>query len=169
MHTIVAGLRWERSNRDNPARHADLDLCCALLGARRNVLEIVHPGRTRNDNASVVHTGDCTEPSGTWDHERVFVFLPMLPPAVSEVVFVAASATGELTSAVQNASCHVSDHVTDEEHLRVPLTQLSRRRAWCAAAIQRAPQGWQIVRGDRAGMNSRAAVEMLALTAYSKF
>ena len=89
LHTIVAGLRWEASRVNE---QADLDLCCAMLGPQRDLLEVVHPRRTRSSDGSVVHTGDCRTPGGTWDRERLFVFLPMLASVVTEIVFIAVSA-----------------------------------------------------------------------------
>jgi stress response protein SCP2 len=165
LHTIVAGLRWEASRVNEKA---DLDLCCAVLGPQRNILELVHPRRTRSSDGSVVHTGDCTTPGGTWDRERLFVFLPMLPSVVTEIVFIAVSATGHPLADVCEAYCHVSDHVTEQEHLRVRLAGRRLQSACCAASIERIAGAWQLVSGARFDAYSRTALEMLAVTARSK-
>jgi tellurium resistance protein TerZ len=165
LHTIVAGLRWEASRAKE---EADLDLCCALLGRHGNILELVHPRRTRSSNGSVVHSGDCRTPGGTWDRERLFVFLPMLPSAVTEIVFIAASASGHPLADVREAYCHVSDHVTEQEHLRVRLRGRRLQSACCAASIERIAGVWQLVSGARFDSYSRTALEMLAVTARSK-
>jgi len=48
----------------------DLNASCILLDEQLNVIEIVHPGRARNANGSVVHTDDPKSGGGGWDDGR---------------------------------------------------------------------------------------------------
>jgi stress response protein SCP2 len=92
----------------------------------------------------------------------------MIPGAVTEIVFIAVSARGHPLADVREAYCHVSDHVTEQEHLRVRLTGRRLQSACCAASIERNAGSWQLVSGARFDPYSRTALEMLAVTARSK-
>ncbi|HSQ02924.1 MAG TPA: TerD family protein, partial [Burkholderiales bacterium] len=68
---VIMGLRWDvqehRPRSSEP--HADLDAFCVLFDAQSQLVELVHPGRTRNANGSVVHTGDSRTGAKEWDDE----------------------------------------------------------------------------------------------------
>jgi len=144
LKEIIMGVHWDPPQEAVSADAANLDALCVLLDARRGVLEIVHPGHTRNANGSVIHTGDERTGASDWDDERIFVFLEALAPAVSTIAFAVVSATGQAFSAIQGASCHISDHITEVEWIRLDLTTLGRRTAHCLATLHRAPEGWQL-------------------------
>jgi len=85
-----------------------------LLNERNDLIEIIHPAHQRNVNGGVVHTGDCKTGGGSWDNERIHVFLRALPEDVSKVLFVVTSVNGELFEEIGTAFCHVTNTVTDE-------------------------------------------------------
>jgi tellurium resistance protein TerZ len=60
LKEVVFGLSWDQARPDTAgvAEPVDLDASCILLDEQLNVIEIVHPGRMRNANGSVVHTDD---------------------------------------------------------------------------------------------------------------
>ena len=138
---IVMGLQWDAPIDGDPD---DLDALCVLLDEKRRVLEVIHPGYPRNTNASVLHTGDSRTGASTWDDERIFVFLEALPQVVSALTFVVVSVTGRFFGEIPGASCHVSDRVTEGEHVRLDLTALEARMAHCIATLYRSPTGWRI-------------------------
>ncbi|MBI4290119.1 MAG: TerD family protein [Betaproteobacteria bacterium] len=163
------GLRWdiEAQHARPPGRRADLDAFCALFDARSQIVEIVHPGRIRNANASVVHTGDSTTGAKEWDDERIFVYLDALPQNVCAVVFVVISASGRVFGDVPGASCHVSDGWTEREYVRTDLRSYGFSVSRCIATLRRDPDGWKILDHAESGKIAIAA-ESLSLSANEK-
>ncbi len=143
LKEIVMGVHWDPPQEGKSADPANLDALRVLHDAQRRVLEIVHPGRTRNANASVIHTGDERTGASEWDDERIFVFLEALAPEVSTIAFAVVSSTGRAFGGIRGASCHISDRVTECEWIRLDLTTLGRHTAHCLATLQRTPTGWQ--------------------------
>ena len=144
LHEIVMGLHWDPSEQDARAAPEDLDALCVLFGAHARVLEIIHPGNPRNASGSVIHTGDSRTGTSSWDDERIFVFLHALPQAVTAVGFMVVSATGRPFHEVRGASCHVSDHGTEHERVRIDLTRLQGHTACCVANVVRTGSGWNV-------------------------
>ena len=164
---IVLGLHWDPPQEGVSAVPDDLDALCVLFDERRCVLEVIHPGHPRNANGSVIHTGDSQTGAGEWDDERIFVFLEALPQAVSALAFVVASITGRAFSEVRGASCHVSDHVTERELVRLELSALEGQTARCVADLHRGPAGWQIST-DAQAVHGELMAELLPLIGSSK-
>jgi stress response protein SCP2 len=166
---VIMGLRWdiEEHRAHSSSAHADLDAFCVLFDARSQLMELVHPGRTRNTNGSVVHTGDSTTGAGEWDDERLFVFIDALPEGVCALAFVVISAAGHVFADVPGASCHVSDRLTEREYVRVNLPRDGLSMARCIATLQRTLNGWKIF--DRAESGAMAiTAESLSLSVNEK-
>ena len=146
---IVMGLHWDPTPEQSKEGPHDLDAACALLDASGQVLEIVGPGRLRNANGSVIHTGDSLTGASTWDDERIFVFVDALPESVSALTFLVANTSGRPWREIEGAACHVSDHATDREWVRLDLTTLDARGARGVATLTRGGDGWSIAAGPR--------------------
>lgn len=144
LKEIVMGVHWDPPQEGKSADPANLDALCVLHDAQRRVLEIIHPGRTRNANASVIHTGDERTGASVWDDERIFVFLQALAPEVSTIAFAVVSSTGRAFGGIRGASCHISDRVSEREWIRLDLTTLGQHTAHCVATLQRDLAGWRI-------------------------
>jgi tellurium resistance protein TerZ len=138
------GLHWDPTPEQSKEGPHDLDAACVLFDRAGGVLEIVGPGRLRNSNGSVIHTGDSLTGASTWDDERIFVFVDALPEDVSTLMFLVANTSGKAWREIAGASCHVSDHTTDRECVRVDLTTLDARRAHGVATLSRGPEGWSL-------------------------
>lgn len=145
------GLHWHPQREGgSPGRQpANLDAQCVLFDEQGCVLEVVHPGRLRNANGSVVHTGDSRDGAGEWDDERIFVFLDALPDSVSALAFLVSSRNGQLFGEVPGATCHLSDRVSEQEWLRLDLTALGNRKEHRIATLRRGPAGWRLLRGTK--------------------
>ena len=144
------GLHWTPPEAGATAEPADLDALCVLFDVHQRVLEVVGPVHPRNANGSVIHTGDSRTGASEWDDERIIVFLEALPEETSSIAFVVISATDHAFGEVRGASCHVSDHVTEHEWIRLQLTDLGQDTAHCVATLQRSPAGWRTSRDARA-------------------
>lgn len=166
LKEIVMGLHWDPPQEGGSANPANLDALCVLYDGQRRALEIIHPGRPRNANGSVIHTGDARTGASEWDDERIFVFLEALPAAVSTIAFVVASATGRAFSGIRGASCHISDRVSEREWIRLDLTALGQCTAHCVATVHRSPTGWKISSDAHAGCGGFfSEPELLSLVA----
>jgi len=164
---IVMGLHWDAPEDRATGEPVDLDALAVLLDAGHRVLEIIHPGRARNANGSVVHTGDSTTGTSAWDDERIFVFLDALPASVAAIRFVVISATGRPFSEARGATCHVSDHSTEHELVRCDLTALEGQAACCVASVSRAPSRWSVSTGRHAADEALCA-DLLTLVRRGK-
>jgi stress response protein SCP2 len=148
LKVVVMGLHWSpRAPGSAAAGTADLDALCVLLDAENRVLEVVDPQHPRNGNGSVIHTGDSRDGANHWDDERIFVFLEALPETVASLALCVASATGHAFHEVRGAVCHVSDHASEHEWLRLDLTALEGRRRHTVATLRRGAREWAIEAG----------------------
>ena len=144
---VVMGLHWDPTPEQSKEGPHDLDAACVLFDRAGEVLEIVGPGRLRNANGSVIHTGDSLTGASTWDDERIFVFVDALPESVSALTFLVANTSGKPWREIEGAACHVSDHATDREWVRLDLTALDARSAHGVATLTRGRDGWSIAAG----------------------
>jgi len=145
LSELVMGVHWSPSGHGGGG--ADLDALCVLYDAPGRVLDTIHPGRLRNANGSVVHTGDSLQGANHWDDERLFVFPEALPGTVARLTFVVACADGRTFDEVPGAVCHVTDHASEHEWLRLDLTALRGQRSHTVATLQRAGDGWSLAEG----------------------
>jgi tellurium resistance protein TerZ len=141
---VVMGLHWTPPEAGATGEPADLDALCVLFDEHKRVLEVVCPVHSRSSNGSVIHTGDSRTGASQWDDERIIVFLEALPEEISSIAFVVVSATDRGFSEVRGGTCHISDHVTEREYIRLQLTNLGQDTARCIATLQRSPIGWRL-------------------------
>jgi len=167
LKEVVMGLHWTPPEAGDAAEPADLDALCVLFDADKRVLEVISAIHPRNADGSVIHTGDSRTGASEWDDERIFVFLEALPETISSIAFVVISATGRAFSEVRGASCHVSDHLTEQEWIRLQLTDLGQHTAHCIATLQRGPAGWRLSSDARA-MKVELMADLLLLIGNGK-
>lgn len=144
LKEIVMGLHWDPQGENLKSDPDDLDALCALIDAQDRVLEVIHSGRPRNANDSVVHTGDSRSGASEWDDERIFVFLRALPQKIDKLVFVVACATGKPLGEIRGASCHVSDCDSERKCFQLELTSLRDHTVYCVATLHRSDSGWTL-------------------------
>ena len=144
---IVLGLHWTPTfHRHGGSADvaADLDAVCELRDRRGRLVEVVGPLRLRNENGSVLHTGDSRIGAGFWDDERIFIFVDALPETIGSVVLSVESSHGDAFRDVTDAWCHVSDCAMEEELLKVRLAQLGATSGQVIATLERESQGWTL-------------------------
>jgi len=162
LREVVMGLHWTPPEHGAAVEPADLDALCVLFDSNQHVLEVVCPAHPRNANGSTIHTGDSRSGASEWDDERIFVFLEALPESVSFLAFVVVSVTGRAFSEVRGASCHISDHLTEHEWVRVQLTDLGRHTAHCVATMHRGATGWEPPTSDARAINAESMTQLLS-------
>lgn len=162
LKEVVLGLHWDPPAEGARVQPPDLDALCVLLDAQGGPMEVIHPGRLRTADDSVVHTGDALTGASLWDDERIFVFLDALPAAVCTVAFFVVSATGHAFHAVRGAWCHVSDHASGREWFRKDLTLLEGCLGEVVCTLRRNATGWT-VSTDTRGVPMGLVAELGAL------
>ncbi|HEX2825062.1 MAG TPA: TerD family protein [Burkholderiales bacterium] len=145
--TLVLGVHWtptfHRQGRSAEVA-ADLDAVCELRDRQGRLLELVGPLRLHNANSSVLHTGDSRIGAGSWDDERLFVFVDALPENVASVVLSVESSNGHAFGDITDACCHVTDCALEEKLLSVRLAQLGATTGHVIATLERHPRGWTL-------------------------
>jgi tellurium resistance protein TerZ len=151
VNDLVMGVHWDPVPETPQAslQPANLDAVCLLLDDQLNVVERVGPDHPRNANSSVVHTGDSRTGAGTWDDERVFVFLDALPQNVHALLFAVVSVDGRALGRVGGAFCHVSDQESERELIRIDPGALGHEAMRGIAMAQRTADGWSLSRCDK--------------------
>lgn len=166
LSEVVMGLHWDPVE-GRGAGAADLDAACVLFGEQGRMLDVIHPGRPHSADGSVVHTGDSRAGASPWDDERIFVFLDALPDSVSALSFVVISPGGGSLNEVRGAHCHVSDHASERQWMRLDLATLDSRAAHCVASLHRGPTGWRLS-ADAHAMPPGLLAELSRLVARGK-
>jgi tellurium resistance protein TerZ len=144
LKEVVMGLHWDPLEGNSNVHPENLDALCVLFDQEQQIVEIIHPGKPRSSNGSVVHTGDSRTGASPWDDERIFVFLEALPANVTTLLFIVASATGKPIHKVRGAACHISDHATEYQWVNMDLTTLDTQTTCCVATLSRSLTGWEI-------------------------
>lgn len=144
LKEAVLGLHWDPPPEDARLPPPDLDALCVLLDAQDGLIEVIHPGRLRTADDSVIHTGDALTGASPWDDERIFVFLDALPPSVCTVAFFVVSASGHAFHDVRGAWCHLSDHASGRVWLRKDLTLLEGCLVEAVCTLRRNETDWTV-------------------------
>ena len=147
LDEIVFGLHWDSPQGEHGAESVDLDAICVLYDEHLDALEVIHAAHPRSEDDSLIHTGDSSTGAGTWDDERIFVFLEMLPSHVSGLVFFVARAAGEASHQPRGAFCHISDRISEKVWAKYDLPSLSGRSIHAVATVSRRENDWQITEG----------------------
>lgn len=160
---LVMGLRWDthEASFGQPARRANLDAACLLLDIENRWVELIYPGDTRSRNDSVLHTGDSTTGTSSWDDERIFVFLDAVPDVVATLAFMVRSEADQVFGDVRTASWHVSDSATERVYLQADLAPYGYSTVRCVAVLRRRPDGWHILDRTEAGPVAVAAESLM--------
>jgi len=160
-------LHWDPPEKSVSADIPDLDAFCLLFDGQGRELEAIYPGRARNVNGSVIHTGDSRTGASKWDDEQIIVFLEALPETVETLAFVVASARGHAFSTVRGACCHVSDRLTERAWVQIELTALDGATQYGVATLHRSPTGWKISAGAQI-LHDGGMAELLAYVRSAK-
>jgi tellurium resistance protein TerZ len=103
VNKLSLGLKWEAYG----GKSIDLDASCLMLDSDINVIDSVHFEHLKSECGSVVHGGDTTDDKkGDEDDEQIHMTFALIPDAVTFVVFVITSYSGDPLSKVQMCSAH---------------------------------------------------------------
>ena len=122
----------------------DLDASCLLFDATRQVVDAVWFRQLRSNDGSIIHTGDNRTGAGDGDDEQIHVDLAALPAAVTTLVFVVNSFTGDSFDRIENAYCRLVDATNGQEVARYDLSGSGPHTGQVMAKLSRAGGGWEL-------------------------
>ncbi len=144
---VRMGLGWDAMKKRGffgglKEQSIDLDASAVLYDAHGNVVDQVWFQQLKSKDGSVQHTGDNRTGAGDGDDESIRVALDQLPAAVTTLVFIVSSFTGQNFSQIENAFCRLVDETTEQELARYDLTGSGPHTAQIMAKVARTPHGW---------------------------
>ena len=141
----------------------DLDASAIFFDAAGNPVDTIWYGQLASKDGSTRHTGDNLTGAGDGDDETILVDLQKVSPAVTQIVFVISSYSGQSFDLVQNAFCRLLDDSTPNspEIARYELTDSGTHTAMIMAKVSRDGAGWTFKAiGERA--NGRTVADLVA-------
>jgi tellurium resistance protein TerZ len=145
LSVVRMGLGWDAVKKrglfGSKSQSIDLDASALLFDAGGNLVDAVWFRQLRSQDGSVQHTGDNLTGAGEGDDEAILVDLTRLSPAVTQIVFVVNSFTGQDFSQIENAFCRLVDETTQDELARYELSGSGRQKAQVMAKVGRADGG----------------------------
>jgi len=148
---VVMGLGWDERTQKRgilgkilgrKSQGIDLDASCIMYDAAGEAIDAIWFRQLRSMDGSVVHTGDNRTGAGDGDDEQIIVDLSRVPVAVTTLVFVVNSFTGETFDMIENAFCRLVDRSTGKEIARYDLTGSGSHTAQIMSKVFRKDQGW---------------------------
>ncbi len=147
---VRMGLGWDAMAKKGlfggkKAQSIDLDASCLLFSADKQLVDQVWFSQLKSKDGSVQHTGDNRTGAGDGDDESVTVDLSALPAAITTLVFVVNSFTGQDFTQIENAFCRLVDSAdNDKEIARYELTGSGTHNAQVMAKVTRDGSGWSM-------------------------
>lgn len=143
---VRMGLGWDAIKKKgffgSRSQSIDLDASGVLYDAQRRVVDQIWFQQLQSTDGSVQHSGDNRTGEGEGDDESIEVHLDRLPQAITTMVFVVNSFTGQDFSQIENAFCRLVDQTNGEELARYELTGSGTHTAQIMARVDRDGPGW---------------------------
>ena len=140
----------------------DLDASAIFFDAAGKAVDTIWYGQLASKDGSTRHTGDNLTGAGDGDDETILVDLTKVSAAVTQIVFVISSYSGQSFDLIQNAFCRLLDDSTanSPEITRYELTDAGTHTAMIMAKVSRDGAGWTFKAiGDRA--NGRTVADLV--------
>ena len=123
-------------------KSVDLDASALLFDASGTLVDQVWFSQLRSKDGALQHLGDNLTGAGDGDDESIVVDLAAVNPAVTQLVFVVSSYTGQSFSAIENAFCRLIDSSNEQEVARYDLSGSGAHTAQIMAKVVRSGSGW---------------------------
>ncbi|RHA44488.1 TerD family protein [Cellulomonas rhizosphaerae] len=125
-------------------KSVDLDASALLFDASGTLVDQVWFSQLRSKDGALQHLGDNLTGAGDGDDESIVVDLGAVNPAVTQLVFVVSSYTGQSFSAIENAFCRLVDSSNEQEVARYDLSGSGSHTAQIMAKVVRSGSGWSM-------------------------
>ncbi|ROS23009.1 TerD family protein [Cellulomonas sp. PhB150] len=123
-------------------KSVDLDASALLFDSSGKLVDQVWFSQLRSKDGALQHLGDNLTGRGDGDDESIVVDLAAVDPAVTQLVFVVSSYTGQSFSAIENAFCRLIDSSNEQEVARYDLSGSGAHTAQIMAKVVRSGAGW---------------------------
>ncbi|MEO5370436.1 MAG: tellurium resistance TerZ family protein [Magnetococcus sp. DMHC-1] len=147
---VVMGLGWDAKKKKalfglvKMSQDIDLDASCIVFDKNKKMLDTVWFRQLKSKDGSIQHRGDNRTGEGEGDDEQIVVDLPAVSAQANSLVFVVNSFSGQTFDEIENASCRLVDHQTNNELAKYSLTGSGSHTAQIMAKLSRDGKGWQM-------------------------
>lgn len=147
LRRIAIGLGWSpRKGFLGMSKSVDFDASALLYDDQKAAVDEVWFGHLESTDGSVRHLGDDRSGGGDDDepNEVIVVDLNAVPKAVTSIVFVVSSFSGETFSGVERAFCSIVDAASQKEIARYDLNSANAESTgFIIAKVMRHEGGWK--------------------------
>lgn len=149
LKNVRMGLGWDAMKKKSlfgkaKEQSVDLDASALLFDGAGRLVDQVWFQQLRSKDGAVRHTGDNRTGAGDGDDESITVDLEAVPAAVSQIVFVVNSFTGQDFTQIENAFCRLVDSSNEVEVARYELTGSGSHNSQVMAKVRRDGSGWSM-------------------------
>lgn len=151
LKTVVMGLGWDVKKKGGllgsifgGSGDIDLDASACLFDGKGTMVDTVWFRQLQSQDGALIHTGDNRTGEGDGDDEQIIVNLDGVNPAVTSIVFVVSSFTGETFAQIENAFCRVVNQANGAELARYQLSQAGSHTAQIMAKLTRQGGSWDV-------------------------
>ncbi|MDM7830726.1 TerD family protein [Cellulomonas edaphi] len=149
LSRVRMGLGWDAQKVKGlfgkvKEKSVDLDASALLFDASGQLVDQVWFSQLRSKDGALQHLGDNLTGRGDGDDESIVVDLGAVNPAVTQLVFVVNSYSGQSFSAIENAFCRLIDSSNEQEVARYDLSGSGAHTAQIMAKVSRSGSGWSM-------------------------
>jgi len=149
LRRVRMGLGWDAMKVKglfgrSKEKAVDLDASCLLFDGSGKLVDQVWFSQLRSKDGALQHLGDNLTGRGDGDDESIVVDLGAVNPAVTQLVFVVNSYSGESFSQIENAFCRLIDASNEQEIARYDLSGSGPHTAQIMAKVSRSGSGWSM-------------------------
>ncbi|BAD59550.1 TerD family protein [Nocardia farcinica] len=139
---VTMGLGWDPADRSRWLRgRREIDLnAAALLFAGDALADVVYHEQLSSQDGAVRLLGDSTNGEGDGDNEIITLDLTRIAPAVTTVVLLVTSYTGQTLDEVRNSFCRLVNGETGTEFAHYVLEDPAH--GFLVGALDRTETGW---------------------------
>jgi len=149
LRRVRMGLGWDAMKVKglfgrSKEKAVDLDASCLLFDGSGKLVDQVWFSQLRSKDGALQHLGDNLTGRGDGDDESIVVDLGAVNPAVTQLVFVVNSYSGESFSQIENAFCRLIDASNEQEIARYDLSGSGPQPAQNMAKVSPSRSGWSM-------------------------
>jgi tellurium resistance protein TerZ len=150
LRRVVMGLGWDAKKKKGflgfggGDQEIDLDASCVMFNEQKQPVDVIWFRQLQSKDGSIRHTGDNRTGAGDGDDEQIIVELGSVPAAVSSLVFVVNSFTGQSFEQIENAFCRIVNGADQKELARYNLSCNGNHTAMVMAKVYRHSGEWKM-------------------------
>ncbi|MFE1591335.1 TerD family protein [Nocardia sp. NPDC058705] len=142
---VSFGLGWDPAGDTEVSALSskDIDLNAAALAfVGDSFTDVAYHEQLTSRDGALRHHGDSVTGDGDGENEVISVDLTLLDPAVTTIVFLVTSYSGQRFSQIDNGFCRIVDNVTGIELVRLYLAEVGAYTGIVFGKLHRPDQNW---------------------------